>query len=237
MQDTHWLMLLCLLLILTATFQSHIRRAVRSCFSNLEPVIVDGTPFNVLPEYNDKRGAAELLAIVDSDVKHLIRFMEDKYPPSVISSMPEEKKKLYGQIVRRLRSTYKTKSLEETLPEQPKVDVSYNLNKGEVVALCLRDFNTHSFHQKNDIMFVTLHELAHSLNCDESSYQCGSDSYGHTELFWFIFKVLLENAEECGIYKKSNYRESPINYCSMPVTYNPVFDESLSESQFFGSKK
>ena len=233
-------MLICstllLLLVVILLCKTDIRRMFRSTFSGLETVIVKDCKFKVLPGYEDKVGAAELLYDVDADIKTLINHMNSKYTPDVLKSMPESKRKIYEQIVRRLRNTYSRDALEETLPNTPKIDVSYNLNKGEVLALCLRDYKTYNFHKKNDILFVTLHEIAHSLNCDESSFQCGDESYGHTTIFWFIFKVLLENATECGIYTKYNYKANPINYCSMPITYSPLYDPTLQDGEYFSNK-
>jgi len=224
------------LIVLMFVFQREMRTAVRSAFSNLETIEVDKCGYKVLPDYDNKKGAAEILHRVDKNITTLITYMQEKYTPLVLETMEPKKKRLYEQIVRRMETTYKPSSLEETVPDTPKVDVSYNISKGEVLALCLRDYKTHEFHQDNEIIFVTLHELAHSLNCDESSYQCGQESYGHTALFWFIFKVLLENAVECGIYSKRNYRSKSVNYCSMPITYSPLYDVSLKDSEFFSNR-
>lgn len=227
---------MCLICVLIIIFKSEIRRKVRSGFTNLETICVDDTCYKVLPENVDKKGSAEILHEVDKDIIKLMKHMDKKYTNDVLALMPKSKRNIYAQIVYRLKRTYKSESLEETMPTTPKIDVSYNLSKGEVIALCLREYDSHKFHEKNDIMFVALHELAHSLNCDDSKFECGDESYGHTELFWFIFKVLLDNATECGIYVKHDYRASPINYCSMPVTYNPLYDKSLSDSEFFSNK-
>lgn len=217
------------------TVRSIIRCVVKSTFSNLESVKVGAVDYRVLPNYDDKQGAAELLAFVDTSVNQLIQFMDNKYSDEVLATMSAPKRAIYEQIIRRLHSTYDQKNLEETVPSQPKVDVSYNIDKGQVLALCVRDYDTHEFQQKNDLLFVALHELSHSLNCDESAFQCG-DSYGHGNMFWFIFKVLLENAEECGLYTKHNYRANPVNYCSMPITYSPLYDKSLSDNEFFSNR-
>jgi hypothetical protein len=136
---------------------------------------------------------------------------------------------LLRKIKRRLSTTYKRDSLKENYPSKPKVDVSYNLNKGNTIALCLRNYeNVEDFHEFNEIMFVSIHELAHSLNCDETSLLCGN-SYGHDNMFWYIFKILLENAIECEAYKKKDYRDSPVQYCSMKITYSPLYDKSLDD--------
>jgi hypothetical protein len=41
--------------------------------------------------------------------------------------------------------------------------------------------------------------------------------YGHTPLFYTVFKFLLKVAVEIGIYKSIDYRINPQNYCGMTI--------------------
>jgi len=76
---------------------------------------------------------------------------------------------------------------------------SYTINKSKIY-LCLRDENG-EYYDKNMLVYVTLHELAHVL-CDE---------VGHTDKFRLIFKNILEQGVQMGIY---NPNIEPIdNYC------------------------
>lgn len=100
---------------------------------------------------------------------------------------------------------------------------SYNLNKGEKIFLCLRDYETHEFHDLNDIMFVAIHELTH----------CSKHSKGHNKDFWFTFRFLLQNAAEINIYSPTNYKNKPFNYCSTKVKYNPMLDDKLKDEFYF----
>ena len=65
---------------------------------------------------------------------------------------------------------------------------SYTINK-EKVFLCLKD-KSGSYYDMNTLIFVTLHEISHSL-CDE---------IGHTSKFNKIFDELLKKAVEMKIY-------------------------------------
>ena len=76
---------------------------------------------------------------------------------------------------------------------------SYTINK-ERIYLCLTDKNG-QYYNKNLLVYVSLHELAHVL-CNE---------IGHTQKFHEIFEELLNRAENHGFYNPS----LPIdqNYC------------------------
>ena len=80
-----------------------------------------------------------------------------------------------------------------------KGDKSYTINKKKIY-LCLKDENG-KYYNKNMLMYVTIHELAHVL-CDE---------VGHTEKFHKIFDGLLEKATQMGMYNPSIPLEE--NYC------------------------
>lgn len=195
----------------------YILKKKSSGFFGTRVVEYSGRKFKVVDlEGNTK--AAEILFTVDKDIVILKNYISEKYKNS--------DNELLRQIGRRA-SKYSSDSLIENYPDVPKKDVSYNLNKGETIALCLRDYKSPEvFHEYNEILFVALHELAHSLNCDESSFLCG-DTYGHDDQFWLIFKIILQNAVDCGIYRKKNYKKEPVNYCSMDISYSPLYDASL----------
>lgn len=202
-------------------------------FDKTVHVDVNGKKFKVLEQMNNKENSAKLLDRVDTDIAKLINHMDTKFDLETLLSIPKAKRDIIDQMIRRLKKTYSHESLKENYPEKKKVDVSYNLNKGSTIALCLRNYERpEQFHEYNEILFVALHELAHSLNCNEKSLMCG-DSYGHDDMFWYIFKILLEEAEESGIYSKKNYNKNPVNYCSMDISYSPLYDKSLEDKYFF----
>jgi hypothetical protein len=82
---------------------------------------------------------------------------------------------------------------------------SYSVNKGEELSFCLKSKKTGQVHDLNLLMYVAIHEMAH-IACPE---------IGHGELFKKIFRKLIEEAINIGIYKKVDYNNNPIEYCGM----------------------
>ena len=88
---------------------------------------------------------------------------------------------------------------------------SYSINKGEQIALCLRNINN-DLHDINTLMFVAIHELAHNYNVGE---------IGHTNHFWKLMKQILDIAEKHKLYTYVDYSETPVNYCGMVINNTP----------------
>ena len=80
-------------------------------------------------------------------------------------------------------------------------DQSYTLNKKKVF-LCLKDKRTGKMYDKNMLIYVLLHELAHVIN---------EKDVGHTPAFHAEFDKLLAIAEEKGIFDPSIPLEE--DYC------------------------
>lgn len=167
--------------------------------------------YNVLDNETNQERAAQILYEVDNKITQLINYLDNKYKNSNNDKIK--------YINYRLKATYNSESLTENFPSKKGSNVSYNVNKGKEISLCLRDYNTKNFHDVNNIMFVAIHELAHSC----------TKSYDHNYEFWNNFKFLLENAIESNLYRNINYKSSPTNYCSMTITYNPIFDKTLKK--------
>ena len=79
---------------------------------------------------------------------------------------------------------------------------SYTINK-KVIHLCTKDPRNGRYYDKNTLMFVVLHELAHVLCSD----------IGHTDSFSGINQALLDHAVKCGFYDPS--KPFVKNYCSL----------------------
>jgi hypothetical protein len=183
---------------------------------------INDKSFKVLKDKANYNDAAEILYNVDNNIITLINKMTKKYHDNKLNLSPK-KYKIVKSIIHKTQKNYKSHSLKENFPSTPGKDVSFNINKGDHISLCLRDFNNpKNFHEFNDIMFVAIHELAHSC----------TKSYAHTDEFWYNFKFLLENAIEFGIYKFVNYNKYPVNYCSMAITYTPLIDPSYSDEVY-----
>jgi hypothetical protein len=87
---------------------------------------------------------------------------------------------------------------------------SYSINKGEELSFCIRSKSTGQLHNINLLMYVAVHELAHTA-CPET---------GHTPLFNIIFKFLLERAIEIKLYYYEDYTRHPVEYCGMKLYTN-----------------
>lgn len=86
---------------------------------------------------------------------------------------------------------YNGKSITENL-KLYKGDKSFTINKSQTF-LCLYDENG-DYYPLNMLVYVLLHEIAHSLN---------KKDVGHTEEFHKVFDDLLEQATRNGIYNPS----------------------------------
>ncbi len=87
---------------------------------------------------------------------------------------------------------------------------SYSINKGEELVFCLRCKKTYNLHAINLLMYVAIHEMAHTA-CPET---------GHTPLFNKIFRFLLEQAIILDLYTYENYSSHPVEYCGMNLHTN-----------------
>ena len=144
-----------------------------------------------------KQEAANFLAEIRNDLINLCIFIKNK----------GEKVDDVNRFFNRLNP--------DNIIEAPDDDenTSYCINKGEEIAICLRHKTDNTkFHDKNTIIYVILHELAHVM----------SVSIGHNEEFMENFRFLLNNAIETKpqIWKKVNYQKEPANYCGIIIREN-----------------
>lgn len=223
--------------------------AFRYSYYNTKVVMAGGEAYYVHREHANGEGAAQLLREVIDRNKILMKHLELKYTKSNLGNMnPEKSGKIdvipmseeeddimasnmpyllndmnyLAERVIQLKSRYKVERISEISPLNPSGSTSYTENKGEKLVLCLRNKEPnvkgeYEFHDINLIMFVVLHELTHVMN----------DRWGHKMQFWQLFKFVLQNAVECGIYKPEDYRKQPVRYCGMDITYNPYYDEAM----------
>ena len=137
------------------------------------------------------------------DVAGMLKVMNDKKDILInylITSNEEEYDRLitYGRDVK----------LEEILYKYDN-EVAYSVNKGERIGLCVMKGN--KMQDENTMMFVLLHELAHVM----------SPNYDHDDIFWENFKLLIEKAIECGVYKYVNYYENSKMFCGRKISDTP----------------
>ena len=93
---------------------------------------------------------------------------------------------------------------------------SYTVNKGVQMVVCLRSKETGEIHDMNELMYVTIHEMAH-IGCPEKH---------HTPLFHKINKFLLIQAIDKGYYKYVDYATDPTEYCGLELD-NTIIDNKV----------
>ena len=152
-------------------------------------------------DYPNKESAADILAKIRENIEKLIKHLNDKYPNNT--------------SVKRLNRRLNLENISEGKHENN--TTSYTINKGELISLCIREKDKNKqLHRVNELMFVVIHELAHIMSVSE----------GHTDEFMIHFKLLLQEANDCGSYIPINYKENPMKYCGMTVTNNPYFSKT-----------
>jgi hypothetical protein len=166
----------------------------------------DSRSYPVVKMYDNTTEAANTLATLNATNLELIKYMKQKYKTSP-----------YLKHVNRLESKYNPDVLGEHLPIG-KNNTSYVVSKGKKIRFCLRPMtNREEIHDINILTFVSLHEISHIMN----------ETIGHEIDFWSVFKFMLTNAVEAGLYTAVNYSLTPVLYCNLTVDYNPLFDNTL----------
>lgn len=93
---------------------------------------------------------------------------------------------------------------------------SYTVNKGDEMVVCLRSKYSNKIHNMNELMYVTIHEMAH-IGCPEKH---------HTPLFHKINKFLLQEAIDKHYYVYVNYKRDPCEYCGIDLD-NTIIDNKV----------
>lgn len=159
---------------------------------------VDGKSYCVR-ETNKIQLVADLLAETTNNMRKLVKYLGEKYPER--------------ENVKRLVKNFNPRKVTETLPTSKYT--AYSENKGEKIAFCTTTKKKgNKLIDKNTLMFVALHELAH----------VASKSIGHTTEFWQNFKFLIKNAKVINIYNPVDYKSKPTEYCGMTISDSPYFD-------------
>jgi hypothetical protein len=162
---------------------------------------VDGEVYKVR-DLPDKQQAADLIARVRLKIQKFYTTVLQKYPHK--AQTQNWSKNFKPDPSRFLEAT---PDAEHT---------SYSVNKGEKIHLCLRQRNgqDESLVNENIMMFVSLHEMAHTI----------TTSVGHGPDFWNNFGWLLKLAEQEGIYHHEDFQAHPVQYCGVKITDAPSYD-------------
>lgn len=140
------------------------------------------------------RRLSNIVIRVDKLVEHMLH---ERLPDREISERLHQ---------RWLRIRKNPRGLRETAPGE--TSAAYTINKGEQMRICVRNRKGQSFEDENDTMFVILHELGHLM----------SKSFGHNMEFRRNFAYITKIAVKLGIYRYTNYQQSPTSYCNVDIT-------------------
>tara|TARA_B100001057_G_C22857615_1_gene953278 strand:- start:1836 stop:2411 length:576 start_codon:yes stop_codon:yes gene_type:complete len=143
----------------------------------------------------DKQEAADKLAHLSQKLTNLVNnvFTKDKQKEGV----------------EQLKNKFNSRNITENTPGGKYT--AYSVNKGEELAICLRNVKDDTFIDDNLVIFVSIHELAHVM----------TDEIGHTPKFWDNMRYLLEHAHQTGIYFPEDYSKHPKMYCGQEINSTP----------------
>ena len=166
---------------------------IKKQFGEVEYVKSKTDDYFLVRKLPDNKQAADLLGELGNSLEQLVNHMIAMYPDDA--------------DVKRLHRNFDKNSISEGSPESNYT--SYSVNKGEKIVLCLRQKDeAKSFVEKNVLLYVSIHELAHLM----------TEEVGHTPKFWTNFKFLLTEAVDIGIYKKVDYSQHPADFCGIKVS-------------------
>ena len=150
------------------------------------------------PEY--LKSSANILAEINKRIVKLIKHLDTK---------EDSDKKIF---IQKLKENYTHDILSEAAID--KRYTTYTIDKEEM-HICLRTRDEfEKLYDINLLMYVVLHELAHFCNYDEDS----NPIQGHGSEFKYIFKFLLIESINIGVYDYTDYYENPEPYCGILLT-------------------
>lgn len=192
--------------------------------------------FHVNKTFKDNGEAARMMQQVTANCRALITHLKEKYMAPRFSGVRDPNKnnridvveidpilseELFDSLadqeylaerIKQLARNYDSDNIYEIGPNNLMGVTSYTEDKKKLI-LCLRDKKHSQLHDINTIMFVVLHEMAHMMN----------KTWNHPHEFWVLFRFLLANAVEIGIYEPVDYSKHPIVYCGLHLGSSPLF--------------
>lgn len=171
---------------------------------------IDGRNYYVHNKHDDMQIAADMFAEINKSTTDVINYIYEKYKNS--SNVRRR------EVARNLMARYDVNNLRENSPLNAERDTSYTINKGDIIAVCIRSSKAHNqIHDISTITFVVLHEITH----------LSIAAYDHPEEFWEVFKFILLEAEEGGFYTSPEFSKYPKEYCGIRINYNPRYDINI----------
>lgn len=159
-----------------------------------------GNLWRVISKYKNKDDAVKLISNVDNKIRKLIVHLNNKYPNDEITQLVNDR--------------YRSRRIYENDPADGD-GTSYTISKGKQIKLCVRSKREPDrLIDENTLTFVAIHELSHLAN----------SAYGHEDDFWNIFRFLLRESVNIGIYEPVDYKLYPQRYCGIIIDYQPLYD-------------
>lgn len=194
--------------------------------THTDQYVIKGMVVNVISDFDNKEDAMRLVMECNRRMLLLLAYLRRKYKIGATDSecardcMQWMRAHAEGrEVVRHLLRDFNYEVIYEFQPAPGAKSVAYSLDKGRKIMLCLREqANPRNIVDIDTLMFVVLHEAAHIANYEE---------WGHEEKFWSIFKYLLEEAAQLGVYAPVDYARAPKNYCGFHLNHNPLFDARI----------
>jgi hypothetical protein len=132
-----------------------------------------------------------------------------------------------SECVELILRNYNPDLLSENDPIFTIGDKAFTFNFKQI-AICLRKKDW-SFYDFNTLMFVFLHEVAHTGTHPKYLISDGKRD-NHPPMFWRVFKFLLREAVENGFIIPIDYDEKNyVTYCGVDIKSNPIFDNTIED--------
>lgn len=204
--------------------------AVRSNF--------DGATYRVHGDLEDPGRAADLLARLNRRATALVGSLRRRYLgsggiPPLLPAAARTPARL--SCVRNLINRYNPDNFVENSYKDSSGDSSYCIDKGAILAICLRTRADNGgaaaaagqFQDEETLFFVTLHELTHMT----------IEEIDHPRRFWSAFRFILEEAEVAPVsYRSPNFERRPVSYCGIRVDYNPRYDPGVASIDSYSAE-
>lgn len=217
MPDSRTLLLAVVILICVLLLSRRIINGEKFSIERTEWVVssVDGLRYRVHEDHFSPSSAADVLATLNARVTEILRWLRRRYLRGEAGAHRPARR----AVAARLLDRYNPDNLAENSPRDPGGDTSYTIDKGDVIALCLRarTRGVSPIHDLDTLTFVTLHEMAH----------IAIEDIDHPPRFWSAFRFLLEAAEASKVYKSQDFAARPERYCGIYIDYNPRWDPNV----------
>jgi len=220
-------------------------------------ILDDNITYRILVARPNKHQALKILYDLNHTSMNLIKDIKNKYQSrldkvkvdkvtedtikTITGSLPTEIRGVVGfstdfnavepdtfdECVKLILKNYNPDLLVENDPMFTFGDKTYTLNFKRI-AICIRK-NDWSFYDFNTLMFVFLHEIAHTGTHPRFLTVDGRRD-NHPPMFWRVFKFLLKEAVGFGYIVPIQYSGNNfVKYCGIAIQNNPLFDETIRD--------